>query len=82
MKYRARVAGLSTDIGNHTCRASGITIFRKAGGSIEMAQRMAGHADPRTTKLYDHSEDPITRREVERIQLGTSSKSASSALVV
>lgn len=72
IKYRARAAGLSTDIGNHTFRASGITMFRKAGGSIEMAQRMAGHADPRTTKLYDHSEDPITRREVERIQLGTS----------
>ena len=31
---------------------------------------MAGHADPHATKLYDHSEDPITRAEVERIQLG------------
>jgi hypothetical protein len=28
---------------------------------------MAGHADPRTTKLYDRRGDQVTRDDVERI---------------
>jgi hypothetical protein len=35
--------------------------------AIEMAQYMAGHADPRTTKLYDGRQQKVTR-EVERIR--------------
>ncbi len=31
-----------------------------------MAQFMAGHADPRTTKLYDRRKQLVTQREVER----------------
>jgi hypothetical protein len=34
-------------------RAAGITNFLENGGSLEAAQRMAGHADSRTTKQYD-----------------------------
>jgi hypothetical protein len=33
-----------------------------------MAQFMAGHADPRTTKLYDRRRQKVTRGEVERIR--------------
>lgn len=33
-----------------------------------MAQYMAGHADPRTTKLYDRRRQQVTRGEVERIR--------------
>ena len=33
-----------------------------------MAQYMAGHADPRTTKLYDRRRQQATRGEVERIR--------------
>ncbi len=40
---------------NHSWRATGITVFLENGGAIEMAQYMAGHADTRTTKLYDRS---------------------------
>jgi hypothetical protein len=29
---------------------------------------MAGHADPRTTKLYDRRRQQVTRGEVERIR--------------
>jgi hypothetical protein len=34
----------------------------------EMAHYMAGHADPRTTKLYDRRRHQVTRGEVERIR--------------
>jgi hypothetical protein len=32
-----------------------------------MAQRMADHVSPRTTKLYDRRVDEITLDEVERV---------------
>lgn len=36
-------------------RGTGITVFLHNGGSLEAAQEMANHSDPRTTKLYDRS---------------------------
>jgi integrase/recombinase XerD len=33
-----------------------------------MAQYIAGHADPRTTRLYDRRQKLVTRSEVERIR--------------
>ena len=53
---------------NHTWRALGITNFLTNGGALEMAQYMAGHADPRTTKLYDRRRQMVTQQEVERIR--------------
>jgi site-specific recombinase XerD len=68
LQRRAKKAGVTTAICNHSWRASGITVFLENGGAIEMAQYMAGHADPRTTKLYDRRRQQITRGEVERIR--------------
>jgi hypothetical protein len=48
--------------------ATGIPNFLEHEGSLEMAQYMAGHADPRTTKLYDRRRQLITQSEVERIR--------------
>jgi integrase/recombinase XerD len=67
IKRRAEIAGLPDTIGNHTFRATGITAFRKNGGTIEHAQQIANHASPQTTRLYDRSSDDITLDEVERI---------------
>jgi integrase/recombinase XerD len=67
IKLRAKAAGMPTTIGCHTFRATGITVFRKNGGSIEAAQHMANHASPKTTMLYDRSRDEKTVDEVERI---------------
>jgi integrase/recombinase XerD len=39
----------------------------RAGGTLEDAQAMAAHESPRTTKLYDRTDDEITLDEVERI---------------
>jgi hypothetical protein len=35
-------------------------------GSLEAAQDMAHHSDPRTTKLYDRRKDLATLSEIER----------------
>ena len=50
-------------------RATGITAYLDAGGTLENAQAMAAHESPRTTKVYDHTGDEITLDEVERITI-------------
>lgn len=69
VKRRARRAGLGTKLGCHTFRATGITAYLENGGTIEKAQAIAGHESPRTTKLYDRTNDEITLDEVERIRI-------------
>jgi integrase/recombinase XerD len=66
-----RAADLDTrvKIGCHTFRATGITAYLEAGGTLENAQAMAAHESPRTTKLYDRTSDAITLDEVERITI-------------
>jgi integrase len=59
--------GITDTICNHTFRATGITVFRQNGGTVEEAQHIASHASPKTTMLYDRSRDQITLDEVERI---------------
>jgi integrase/recombinase XerD len=67
VKRRATANGLPEDICCHTFRATGITAYLDAGGTIENAQAIAAHESPRTTKLYDRTGDEITLDEVERI---------------
>ena len=51
----------------HTFRATGITGYLTNGGRIEVAQRMAGHSNTKTTGLYDRRNDDISIGEIERI---------------
>jgi len=67
IKRRAKAAGLPDHIGNHAMRATGITTYLLNGGTLEHAQRIAAHESPRTTKLYDRTNDEITLDEIERI---------------
>lgn len=67
VKRRALAAGIGTQVCNHSFRATGITEYLRNGGKVEVAQQMAGHSDPRTTKLYDRRHDEISLDEVERI---------------
>jgi len=69
IKRRAKVAGLSAAVSCHTFRATGITAYLENGGTIENAQAIAAHESPRTTKLYDRTDDAITLDEVERIAI-------------
>jgi integrase/recombinase XerD len=69
VKRRAAAAGLSERTCNHTFRATGITVYLTNGGKIESAQALAGHADIRTTMLYDRRADLSTLKEVKRIAI-------------
>jgi integrase len=67
VKRRTKAAGLPPSTCCHTFRATGITAYLDNGGTIENAQAIAAHASPRTTKLYDRTNEDITLDEVERI---------------
>ena len=67
VKRRASAAGLPASTCCHTFRATGITAYLSNGGTLEHAQRIAGHASPKTTKLYDRTADAISLDEIERI---------------
>ncbi len=67
IRRRALAAGIKTEIGCHTFRATGITAYLKNGGRLEIAQQMAAHESARTTGLYDRRDDEVSLDEVERI---------------
>ena len=67
IKRRAAAAGLPPSTYCHTFRATGITAYLSNGGTLEHAQQIAGHASPKTTKLYDRTADTVTVDEIERI---------------
>jgi site-specific recombinase XerD len=68
VKRRLKNAGLPTLYSNHSFRAAGITNFLENGGNLEVAQRIAGHADSRTTKLYDRRGHKVLLEDMERIR--------------
>jgi site-specific recombinase XerD len=69
VRRRAAEAGFKQKLGCHVFRATGITAYLEAGGTLENAQAMAAHESPCTTKLYDRTSDAITLDEVERIKI-------------
>ena len=69
VKRRAVAAGLSDRVCRHISRATGITAYPEAGGTIEKAQQIAAHESPKTTKLYDRTSDQIMLDEIERIAI-------------
>lgn len=69
VRRRAVAAGITTRIGCHTFRATGITAYLRNGGTLENAAAMANHASTRTTQLYDRRRDEISLDEVERIRV-------------
>jgi integrase/recombinase XerD len=64
---RAKAAGIQTKIGNHTFRATGITVFLKNGGKLKIAHQIAAYESSRTTGLDDRRNDDVNLDEVERI---------------
>jgi hypothetical protein len=41
-----------------------------SGGTIEIAQRIAGHTSPATTRIMIDLETSLTLQEIERVQIG------------
>jgi site-specific recombinase XerD len=67
VRRRAKDAGMETAIGNHSFRAIGITDYLERGGDINIAKRMAGHSNVKTTELYDRRGDEVSFSEIERV---------------
>jgi hypothetical protein len=53
-------AGFKVKLGCHVFRATGITAYLEAGGTLENAQAMAAHESPRTSRA--HQQDPERAR--------------------
>jgi NAD(P)-dependent dehydrogenase (short-subunit alcohol dehydrogenase family) len=43
--------------------------YLKNSGKLEVAQQIANHESPRTTKLYDRRNDEVSLDEIERITI-------------
>jgi integrase len=69
IRRRTANAGFRVKLGCHVFRATGISAYLEAGGTLENAQAMAAHESPRTTKLYDHTPNIMTLDEIERITI-------------
>ena len=69
IKRRAKAAALPYSTCCQTFRATGITTYMQNGGTLEHAQQIAARESPRTTKLYDRTQDEISLDEVERIRI-------------
>lgn len=69
IKRRAKAAELGDAICCHTFRATGITNYLEHDGTLEKAQQIAAHSSPRTTKLYDRTNDQVVLGEIEKIQI-------------
>ena len=67
VKRRLKAAGLPENISPHSFRALAATDLLNQGIAIDSVQYLLGHADTRTTKLYDRRHQQITRNIVERI---------------
>ena len=67
VRRRAIDAEIETPTGCHTFRATGITNYLTNEGKLEIAQRMAGHSNAKTTGLYDRRNDDISISEVEKV---------------
>jgi site-specific recombinase XerD len=67
IQTRARAIGIKKRIGCHSFRATGLTAYMNAGGQLDIAQRIAGHSQLSTTKIYDRSKDRVTIEEIEKV---------------
>jgi integrase/recombinase XerD len=69
VKRRLKDAGLPSHLSPHSFRVTAITDLLNQGVPLEDVQCLAGHADPRTTRLYDRRQRAVTRNVVERISI-------------
>jgi site-specific recombinase XerD len=69
VKRRLKDAGLASRLSPHSFRVTAITDLLTQGVPLEDVQYLAGHAEPRTTGLYDRRQKIVTRKIVERISI-------------
>jgi len=59
----------NTRLRPHSFRVLAVTDLLSQNVPLEDVQALAGHADPRTTRLYDRRQRKVTRNIVERISV-------------
>ena len=69
LKRRLRAANLPSNLCCHSFRSTTATDLINQGVPLEDVQYLLGHADPRTTLLYDRTKRQVTRNIVERISI-------------
>jgi site-specific recombinase XerD len=69
IKRRLKTAGLPEQFSPHSFRVATVTDLLEQNVALEDVQHLAGHADPRTTRLYDRRRRKVTRSIVERISI-------------
>jgi len=69
MKRHLKAAGLADNLTRHSFRVTTITDIFRTGCPLEDFQRLAGHADPRMTRLYDQETKRSRENVVERISI-------------
>lgn len=69
IRRRMRDANLPSRLSAHSFRVTTVTDLLTQGVPLEDVQQLAGHSDPRTTRLYDRRQRRITRNIVERISV-------------
>jgi site-specific recombinase XerD len=69
MKLRLKSAGLPGHFSPHSFRVTTVTDLLEQNVPLEDVQYLAGHSDPRTTRIYDRRRRKVTRNIVERISI-------------
>lgn len=67
VKRRLKKAGLPGHLSPHSFRVATLTDLLESGVELSDVQYLAGHADARTTRLYDRRSRNVNRNLVERI---------------
>ena len=69
VKRQCRRIQIPRHVSPHSFRVTTITDLLGQGVPLEDVQHLVGHADPRTTRLYDRRRRQVTRNIVERISV-------------
>jgi integrase/recombinase XerD len=69
VKRRLRDVDLPSHLSPHSFRVATVTDLLTQQVPLEDVQYLAGHSDPRTTRLYDRRQQQVTRNTVDRISI-------------
>ncbi len=69
LKRRLVDAGLPTDVTPHSFRVAAISNLLRSGVPLRAVQELVGHADPRSTEVYDRSDHELPEDVVGKIPL-------------
>ena len=68
LEFNQNREAIAPAAGAHRRRGHAQTTAQARCGTLEAAQRIAGHADSRTTKLYDRRGQKVLLEDMERIR--------------